>query len=97
MKTKLFELRDRGTFIPVLAVQLSPSDDFSENWLMRRAGFGPDGDCVILCRLECSGTVRNATYDPYAWGANPRTFSVAHDFIMKNFDALASEIGRAHV
>lgn len=89
MKTKLFELRDRGTFIPVMAVQVTPGDDFSENWLMRRAGYAPGDDCVILCRLSCSGVNNNATYDPYAWGQNPRTFLVAHKFIIENFDRLA--------
>ncbi len=89
MKTKLFELRDRSTFIPVMAVQLSPSDDSSENWLMRRAGFAFMDNNVILCRLECAGVDYNATHDPYAWDKGARTFFVAHKYIQENFDTLA--------
>ena len=37
METKLFELRDEGTFIPVLAVLMEPIGDPATDWLLRRA------------------------------------------------------------
>lgn len=97
MQTKLFEVRDRGTFIPVMATLISPSHEDSspaEFYLMRRAGFGVGNPLVgnpliILCRLECSGVARNATYDPFAWGANStRTLTVAHQHIAEHWAEL---------
>lgn len=94
MNTKLFEIRDSGTMIPVMATLIWPAltnADVSpqEEYLMRRAGYGV-GRCVILCRLECSGCDRNATYDPYAWGGGARTYPVAHSYIIDNWDKLES-------
>jgi hypothetical protein len=95
MITKAFELRDRGTFIPVIAIKMVPSahtpdQPVAEAFLLRRAGFGFDDPCIVLCRMECSGVDRNATYDAFSWGVNPRTFHVAHLHLMENFDALES-------
>jgi hypothetical protein len=96
MITKALEIRDRHTFIPVIAVKMVPDHVFrydetnQERYLLRRAGYGFDDSCVILCRMECSGTDRNATYDPYSWGGASRTMTVAHDYIQKNFDSLIS-------
>ena len=36
MKTKIFEVRDIATFIPVLAIEISGED----GWLACRAGYG---------------------------------------------------------
>ncbi len=94
MIVKAFEIRDKGTFIPVLAVKMVPDEGFAEfhqgEWyLLRRSGYPFDSQpCVVLCRMECSGIDRNATYDPYAWGG--RTFPVAHQYIVENFDSLES-------
>lgn len=93
--SKLFEVRDRGTFIPVLATLIEVVDpgnewdewDIRDNWLKRRAGYGPDR-CVILCRLECHGVNGNATYDPYSWGVGVRTMLVAHQNILQCWDQL---------
>ena len=85
MKTKALEIRDKGTFIAVIAIQARGQDEV-ESWLLRRSGFGADSDCVILVRMNCSGVDRNASYDPYAWGG--RTYVVAHDYIAKHFDEL---------
>lgn len=96
MRIKLFELRDSATFIPVFAFRTSafghelgcdPTDQ--ERWLLRRSGFGPDSDCIVLGRLECSGVDRNCSYDPYSW-QGARTFPVAHKYIAEHFDELPS-------
>ena len=99
MKTIALEIRDRGTFIPALAVKMVPTigetdmnkDAYErERYLLRRAGFNFDNTSVILCRMEASGVDRNATYDPWAWGNSARTMSVAHQYIEQNFDHLSS-------
>ena len=89
MQTKAFEIRDHSTMIPVLAIQMSNGGDRAEHYLMRRAGFNVEVPpfSVILCRLECSGRDRNATYDPYSWGGG-RTLMVAHQYIEENWAAL---------
>ncbi len=98
MKTLLLEIRDRATFIPVLAVRMGPDthDEVNdhwrkEEWLMRRAGYNLTEPpfCVILCRLEAAGCDGNATYDPYSW-SGARTLPVAHLFIVEHWDELRS-------
>ena len=89
MNIKAFEIRDKGTFIPVIAVKMLPHCE-PERYLLRRAGFNFADPSVIVCRMEASGVDRNATYDPYSWGGGSRTMTVAHDHIQKNFDALNS-------
>lgn len=95
METKLFEVRDTATFIPVLAVQIEFSNaDWRERYLCRRAGYGPDHSppLVIVCRLEASGVDRNATYDPFAWCADngTRTLCEAHQYIAAHWYELRS-------
>lgn len=93
MITKALEIRDRGTFIPVIAIKMVPDDGMDhepERYLLRRSGYGFDDPCVVLCRMECSGVDRNATYDPYSWGGGARTYQVAHQYIIGHFDELES-------
>ena len=98
MIVKAFELRDRGTFIPCLAVKMVPYpegktetwDNEAERYLLRRAGYGFVIPCVVLCRMEASGVDRNATYDPFAWGGGTRTYQIAHQYIIDHFDELES-------
>ncbi len=78
MTTKLFEIRDRATFIPAMAILVSGDDGY----LMRRAGFG-----AALVYLIALATERCA-YDPYNWGN--RTMLTAHNFIAENWDVLKS-------
>lgn len=93
MIVKAFEIRDRGTFIPALAVKMvpEPSDGAQydrERYLLRRAGYGFADPIVLLCRMDADALVRQASYDPYAWGG--RTFPVAHKHIIEHFDELES-------
>lgn len=106
MITKAFEIRDRATFIPVIATKMTPTvlppvdqtiNDWhksaeAERYLLRRSGYSADFTdyCVIVCRMEASGVARNATYDPYTWGAGDRTFCVAHKHIIEHWDELES-------
>jgi hypothetical protein len=87
---KLLEVRDIGTFIPVLAVKMV-SDDDQEKWLASTAGYGQTqeerGPCVVLCRI--AGGEGKCACDPYDWGQNPRTMRFAHQHIATHFDELA--------
>lgn len=94
MIAKALEIRDAATFIPVLAVDMNPSNPRpqsqasweSQRYLLRRCGYACDGrPNVIVTRLDGSG---RATNDPYAWPNNPRTFRVAHDWIIGHWDSL---------
>jgi hypothetical protein len=92
METKLFEIRDKATFIPMLAIRLfyrSPEERF----LLRRAGYAQEQitevlvdhePYVILCQLNGD----RATYDPYNWGG--RTYPVAHRHIIERWATLKS-------
>lgn len=83
MESKVFEVRDRGTFIPVLATKLG-SDDFQETWLLSKSGYGFSRDSqscyVLLCQLQGN----RCNYDPYSWDS--ATYSVAHAYIREHFD-----------
>ena len=88
MTSKTFEIRDRGTFIPVLAIRLDPADD-RDRWLLARAGYGTtpeaQGEYVILYNLV---KVHEATYDAFGWQTTARTLPTAHRYIIENFNDL---------
>lgn len=76
MTTKLLEIRDRGTFIPALAIEVSGADGY----LMRRAGF--QSAIIYLIALA----TQKACYDPYNWGN--RTMNTAHQYIEREWYTL---------
>jgi hypothetical protein len=80
MKAKLFEVRDRLTFIPVLAVKLGPSTD-QEDYLVRRCAHSYDR--VLLTWV----TMETTHYDSNQWEGS-RTLREAHRFIQVNFEVL---------
>lgn len=90
MKTILLEVRDSMTFIPVMAIDTDASGYFSDDegyeqrrWLLRKAGYSPDGSTIILMNLnDC-----RAKFDPYEWG-NSRTMAQAHSYIESNWSTL---------
>ncbi len=90
MEVKTLEIRDAGTFIPVMAINLDPRDE-AERWLFARAGYGPDGDAqsqyvvvVKLATLECQ-------HGPYGWyDTSPRTMLLAHQHIVENWQFLTN-------
>lgn len=83
MKAKALEIRDEGTFIPCLAVDINP-DNEGQRYLMRRVGYPCDGrPNVIVTRLDGEGKASN---DPYAWGG--RTWPVAHNYIIQQWEYL---------
>lgn len=86
MIAKTFEIRDRATFIPVLAIQLTPGCE-PDRYLLSRSGFGRDSQSqsayVLLIKID--GGNGKASCDPYDWGQGSRTMLVAHDYVIKNF------------
>lgn len=90
MDVKLLELRDRNTFIPMLAVKPTPQSE-SERYLLARAGYGrsPDdqGEYVLLSRLDGG----ELNYDPCAWGeSGSRTYGTAHRWLLAHWDEIKS-------
>lgn len=83
MLAKALEIRDAGTFIPALAVDMNPANN-EQRWLMDRCGYPCDGrPNIIVTRLDGNG---KATNDPYAWGG--RTWPVAHNYIIERWTEL---------
>lgn len=84
MNTKVLEIRDRGTFIPVLAVDMNP-DRETQRPLLRRCGYPCDGEPnIAITHLAANGGM--TWNDPYGWGG--RTYPVAHNYIIKYWDQL---------
>ena len=83
MKTKLFEIRDRGTFMPAMATQIRSSDE-KEIYLLESSGFSNYNPLFILHFLE----LNEAHYDAYHW--EDRTRFTAHQYIQENWEKLKS-------
>lgn len=90
MQVKLFEIRDRMTFIPVMCVRFDWADEsehspsLAERYLIRRCGYGPRPE-VIMTKLA-GGEVAHC--DPHAWGG--RTLNNAHLYISDHWHELES-------
>ena len=91
MTTKTFEIRDRATTIPILAIRLDPVDE-RDRWLLMRSGFGetPEAQRLYVVLVQIAGGVGRATSDPYGWASGARTLPVAHNHIIMHFDDLAN-------
>lgn len=95
LETKVFEIRDSGTFIPVLCVRVNASwrerigngPPAREDYLIRRAGYGTD-PLVIMTALRASNEF--ATYKYYAWEEreSSRTRTIAHKYIIDHWGEL---------
>lgn len=100
MRVKLLELRDEGTFIPLLCVDMNPDVELvsgtadaervvekfeAQRYLLRRCGYPCDGrPNIAITKLDASGD--RCSNDPYYWGG--RTLPVAHNYIINNWDKL---------
>lgn len=82
MEIKCFEVRDRNTCIPVLAIKMVANTPVETAYL-RRYGFPKKPPyAVVMMRLDD----QRASSDPYHWG--DRTHQMAHNFIYDKFDDL---------
>lgn len=87
MEAKALELRDKCTFIAVLAVDMNPTpQNDRQYYLLRRCGYPCDGvPNVIVTRLDGNGT--HAFNDCYQHG--DRTWRVAHEWIIDHWKELS--------
>jgi hypothetical protein len=85
MEIKCLEIRDAGTFVPVICIRPVP-DNEEQRYLLRRDGYkgDPSEACIIYINAQCRGV----SYDPYNWPGQPRTHRVAHDYIEKHWFTL---------
>jgi hypothetical protein len=83
MEIKLIEIRDEGTMIIAICVNMNPTTEFQRRAL-RRCGY-PCDDCPNILITNASGGYK-ADNDPYSWGG--RTYPVAHDYIIENWYTL---------
>jgi len=85
MNIKLLELRDRGTFIPIIAIEMRPDQEGPERrYLLRRCGYAADCSTIAIAPLRADRDW--FCCDPYDWG--DRTYKVAHNYIIENWDKL---------
>lgn len=90
MNTKLLEIRDEGTCILALGIQMmSKRPDGIDHWFLHyRSGYPKDGSSIMLMCLSDG----KATNDPYEWGSlgmGMRTMPNAHNWIIDNWDKLS--------
>lgn len=92
METKFFEIRDRGTFIGVVAQSFDlreipkPDENIAERFILKRGGFG-GSRFVILTKISPE---IESQYDSFSWSGSPRTMPTAHQHIEKHWSALTS-------
>lgn len=92
MQVKLLELRDEGTFIPLLCVDMNPDLGAdggqmftAQSYLLRRCGYPCDRrPNIAITRLGAHSDP--CSNDPHSWGG--RTMPVAHKHIIENWGKL---------
>lgn len=84
MKTKIIEIRDSGTMITALCVNMNPEGP-EQRYYLRRLGYPCDGEPNIML-THAAGNGTQATNDPYA--QRNRTWQVAHQYIIEHWAEL---------
>jgi hypothetical protein len=87
MIVKLFEVRDRGTFLPCIGIAcglLEVGLGFREFKLLERSGYGQR--LILFGRLEGG----EFSFDPYDHKGGARTVAEAHRYIAEHWDDLES-------
>ena len=82
MIPKFLEIRDSGTCISVLAIQMHAFNNIETKFL-DRCGYPENGRGVVLMHLS----TQEASSDPYEH-SGARTLAVAHEYIIERFDEL---------
>lgn len=82
METKILEVRDHGTFIPVVCIRMN-AEGYQDGYLLGRLGFDKD---TFLIQLVWISNGRSE-YDPFKW--NDRTMYNAHAYITEHWDELS--------
>jgi hypothetical protein len=81
MKTKLLEVRDRGTCIVMLCIDMNPENEMQHLGL-KACGYPCDDEPNIV--ITYAGGNKRADNDPYSWG--DRTYVTAHRDIIQNWE-----------
>ncbi len=91
MEVKILEVRDSGTFMPVMCVRLTSTSE-EERYLLARAGYGVDymSQREYIQMINLAGGSGHSTCDPYAWPGPATTLPEAHKHIIEHWDALES-------
>lgn len=86
MEVKCLEIRDDGTFLPVICIR-PVADNDAQRYLLRRDGYRGDATegCIIFIDAQCRGV----KYDPYDWPNSSRTKKIAHHWIVEHWHELA--------
>lgn len=85
IETKLFEVRDRMTFLPVICMRIAASElPAEEQYLARRAGYAEP--LVIMTHLQADHST--AVYHGEMWA--DRTRRIAHSYIADRWYDLQS-------
>jgi hypothetical protein len=88
METKMFEVIDRDTVIPVIATRLNPANE-KERYLLSKAGYGKNPatqkQYVILCKAD---EPSQSSAVSWSWMNQGRTMADAHCHILANWDTL---------
>lgn len=83
MHVKIVEIRDRATFVPAIAIKMSP-DNTMQQYLLRRSGYWGDGTaCICVAALSGHDKLHADGYDRV-----DRTMKIAHVWIQENWDAI---------
>lgn len=77
MKTKVFEVRDSATLLPVLAVKMEGHTE-KEKKIVGRGGFASYH--ILVTDLENKET----NHDPFAWDNS--TMKTIHQYLIQHFD-----------
>ncbi len=92
-EVKLFEVRDTGTTMPVIAIKPDPVSRV-ETWLYGRSGYGlqPSDMLEYVLLAPLAGGSGLLVCDPYAHPGAPtrRTLWAAHTYIINEWAKLAS-------
>ncbi len=85
MEIKCLEIRDDGTFIPVICIRPVPVNE-AQRYLLQRDGYRGDvlERCIIMIDAQCRG----CAYDPYDWPRDTRTKPNAHRYITEHWSRL---------
>lgn len=91
METKLFEVRDRMTFLPVICVKLNAVNE-AERYLLAMTGYGlqtkKQSEYILMGRLR-DGQLQPTPFDHEGY-PSVRTLGAAHQHILKHWDELES-------
>jgi hypothetical protein len=83
MQNKLLEIRDRKTFIPIIAISMQAKNEVEQYYFVR-SGYLNNCTLINVIRID----VPKCNDDPYKWSHSSRTMQIAHEYIQKHWNEL---------